>query len=158
MREKNYTATAREASVSSAFVFIPLDSSQQLAARATSSQNPSRNVLIQITSSSMPHLSDPDIVSSSATARLPPTRKQSQHSTIAKTAIMNVATPSVDGLQAMELSGSNLGNLQRSATGRNGSEYKPGFLGVASRGTSRDGVGHALSDTPATTAPNSPKM
>lgn len=119
----------------------------------------------------MPLLSGSDTLSTSSAARLhvPPTCKQSQHSVIAKTAIMNVAIPCVDGLQAIEnhdLLRSSLAPPPRDASGRmsegdgrNSSEYKPGSLGVALRGAaSRDGVGHALSDTPATTAPNSPKM
>lgn len=81
---------------------------------------------------------------------------------------MNVATPSIDAVQATEnhdISKSSLAPPQRTVSGRmsegdagNSSEYKPGSLAVALRGASGDGVGHALSDTPATTAPNSPKM
>ena len=116
----------------------------------------------------MPLLNDSETVSVSSTARLPPTRKQSQHSIIAKTAIMNVATPSIDSVQATEnhgLSKSSLAPPQKTASGRmsegegrNGSEHKAGSLAAVLHGGSRDGVGHALSDTPATTAPNSPKM
>ncbi len=81
---------------------------------------------------------------------------------------MNVATPSIDVAQATEnhdVPRSRLAPPQKMASGRmsegdagNSSEYKSGSLGVALRGASGDGVGHALSDTPATTAPNSPKM
>lgn len=117
----------------------------------------------------MPLLSDSVTASTNSTARFPATRKQSQHSIFAKAAIMNVATPSIDAVQATErhdIAKSTLAPPQKTTSGRMsegdggyGSEYKAGSLAVALRGgASRDGVGHALSDTPATTAPNSPKM
>ena len=102
----------------------------------------------------MPLLSDPETVSSSATTRAPQTRKQSQqsqHSEIAKTAIMNVATPAADGWQALEkidLGKSSLAPPSRAANGR----------ACDGEAGDKDGVGAALTDTPASTAPNSPRM
>ncbi len=94
----------------------------------------------------MPLLNDPETVYASSTARSLLPRKQSQHSDIARSAIMNVATPPADLLHAAvghEMVKSSLAPPPRMANGR------------ASDG---DGVGVALTDTPATTAPNSPKM
>ncbi|KAI9878782.1 MAG: hypothetical protein M1830_010523 [Pleopsidium flavum] len=114
----------------------------------------------------MPLLSDAETVSGSSTA---PTRKQSQHSIFAKTAIMsNVATPQTDGHQASETHEavrSSLAPPSRTASirasageGKNSLENATGNGGNALHGQSKDGVGAALTDTPATTAPNSPRI
>lgn len=116
----------------------------------------------------MPLLSDSEGGAEGSGPRSPPTRKQSQHSFIAKTAIMNVATPSVEGLPTFEhreAAKSSLAPPPKTSTGRagegdgkNGVEHKAGLEKTVSRAASKDGVGAALTDTPATTAPNSPKM
>lgn len=81
-------------------------------------------------------------------------RKQSQHSVIAKTAIMShFSTPSTEGARTPEEKEEVNQNRPRATT------YPVGSLGAPQNGTKQGGPpGSALTDTPATTAPNSPIM
>lgn len=84
-------------------------------------------------------------------ARAEPVRRQSQHSTIAKTAIMSsFVNPTFDTTHSPELKTSNSSSLKSS---------EGGLAAAQSRPQHNTGLGGAcLTDTPATTAPNSPRM
>ena len=86
-------------------------------------------------------------------ARIPPARRQSQHSEIAKTAIMsNFNGPVSDNANNLDEHGSvELGKSSRQASEANLAAPKPAHAQSL-------GTGACLTDTPATTAPNSPKV
>ena len=107
----------------------------------------------------------PQELSSSGAAtppRVPQGRRQSQHSLIAKSAIMSsYFAPTFEGAQPPEDHGPLKGGGRSHAKTQDQSltedtrRYKASLCAPKN---GRDGVGAALTDTPATTAPNSPRM
>ena len=91
-------------------------------------------------------------------AHTPFSRKQSQHSGIARTAIMNHHSPpsyasSDDGIPALE----EIDPTKKFKDRPIPPKTSDGGPSLAPQ-SYRAGLGAALTDTPATTAPNSPKM
>ncbi|KAI9845627.1 MAG: hypothetical protein M1837_004601 [Sclerophora amabilis] len=116
----------------------------------------------------MPLISEPDTKPDKSRPPNPPGRKQSQHSGIAKSAIMsNVTIPSVDVTQSDETETSSKNSLAPPNKGPNGKvpegsggqhqgdKWPALGHGVAANYLPKDGTGPALTDTPAPTAPNS---
>ena len=89
--------------------------------------------------------------------RLPPApliRRQSQHSVIAKAAIMSSYTvAAADDIRASEHAPSSKENVMPHSRGSSASLAAP-----QPPSKYRSSIGTALTDTPATTAPNSPRM
>lgn len=86
--------------------------------------------------------------------RAPSNRKQSQHSVFAKAAILNqFAAPPLEGVEDSKSLKDKKENMASLKT-------PPESTVKASQLTSKhgNGAGTALTDTPATTAPNSPRM
>lgn len=111
-------------------------------------------------------MSQPQELSSSDGAaplpRVPQGRRQSQHSRIAKSAIMSsYKTPTSEGAQTPEdhevpkRSGPPSTKIQEPNLTEETGKYRTNLCAPKN---GRDGVGAALTDTPATTAPNSPRM
>ena len=85
-------------------------------------------------------------------ARLPLPRKQSQHSNMAIAAMMHESSAS----EVMRYQGDREGSKEPPAPHRNGdNSLAAPSIPFSQHG---NGVGPALTDTPATTAPNSPRM
>lgn len=112
----------------------------------------------------MPLVGDIATLETSSGAGKPPVRRQSQHSDFAKLAIMsNVTTPSSDDASSLELHAhlkdASLMPPPKTVLGRaiSGDGSNKSLL-AHSHSFSKDGVGVALTDTPVSTAPNSPQM